>query len=535
MKENTNNKNTLRLNSIIFIKKINNKHKIIPLKTTNNTLGPTKYFPTAIKEWSNGIYSFNKNVVKLLSIKGKNLNKIIRSYFNFYFNKNLLNSKYISTRFKRLSINKIFVSKAELKHTSSKVVINLYIYNEERRNLMRRIKRLESLLFPSHDLLPRDFKDDKLLSIQGKLKIINDKSHTMYLEEWLSKIQFIIKEELELKRDYFFNILNIKDFGSPLWKQTNRIIEDLETTLNNIRNINRYCKYNAVFNYRFKKAYIEFLQLRELEKEIMTISYYNLILNLNSFKFENDSLLKIKAMVGKIYKKKVEFNIVNLKTLYLNSDIFTQAISIKLKNRDNKLLDVLRYSLHMVKLSRISRVGEKYNNNINIKNLWVNKVKAINTWIPKEGKDALNILLFDLYSKDSFTKFRDISINETSNNSLSCNLNNVKDKLKYVSSKILSDNKSNDNLVNFVFKDLKNKQMAGVRLEAKGRLTRRFTASRSIFKIKWKGTLKNIDSSYKGLSTVMLRGHVKSNVQYSTINSKNRNGAYGLKGWISSK
>jgi hypothetical protein len=33
----------------------------------------------------------------------------------------------------------------------------------------------------------------------------------------------------------------------------------------------------------------------------------------------------------------------------------------------------------------------------------------------------------------------------------------------------------------------------------------------------------------------MLRGHAKSNVQYSFISSKNRNGAYGVKGWVSSK
>jgi hypothetical protein len=32
----------------------------------------------------------------------------------------------------------------------------------------------------------------------------------------------------------------------------------------------------------------------------------------------------------------------------------------------------------------------------------------------------------------------------------------------------------------------------------------------------------------------MLRGHVKSNLQYRLINSKTRNGAFGLKSWISS-
>jgi hypothetical protein len=33
----------------------------------------------------------------------------------------------------------------------------------------------------------------------------------------------------------------------------------------------------------------------------------------------------------------------------------------------------------------------------------------------------------------------------------------------------------------------------------------------------------------------MLRGFVKSNVQYTIIQSKNRNGAYGVKGWVGSK
>jgi hypothetical protein len=43
---------------------------------------------------------------------------------------------------------------------------------------------------------------------------------------------------------------------------------------------------------------------------------------------------------------------------------------------------------------------------------------------------------------------------------------------------------SKTNLLNNVLMLLKHKSMAGVRLEAKGRLTRRFTASRSVFKIK---------------------------------------------------
>jgi hypothetical protein len=85
-------------------------------------------------------------------------------------------------------------------------------------------------------------------------------------------------------------------------------------------------------------------------------------------------------------------------------------------------------------------------------------------------------------------------------------------------------------LETYVLKTLKHLKLAGVRVEAKGRLTKRFTASRSVFKMKYKGGLKNVDSSFKGIPAVMLRGIVKSNVQYSLFNSKNRNGAYGVKG-----
>lgn len=42
----------------------------------------------------------------------------------------------------------------------------------------------------------------------------------------------------------------------------------------------------------------------------------------------------------------------------------------------------------------------------------------------------------------------------------------------------------NTSLLSSVLSILKHKNMAGVRFEAKGRLTRRFTASRSLFKIK---------------------------------------------------
>ena len=43
----------------------------------------------------------------------------------------------------------------------------------------------------------------------------------------------------------------------------------------------------------------------------------------------------------------------------------------------------------------------------------------------------------------------------------------------------------------------------------------------------------NIDSSYKGLSSVLLRNKLSSNLQYTKLNSKTRIGSFGLKGWVS--
>ena len=143
-----NNKIVKTIKPLIFIKKLKNNIKTIQLNKTKNTLGPIRYFPPASQEWYNSIYAYNKIYNKNITIADKNLSKLIKSYFNLYFSNKLLYSKRVITRFRRLAINKIFISKAELKHTTSKVIITLYIYNEEKRILLNRLKRIEAILFP---------------------------------------------------------------------------------------------------------------------------------------------------------------------------------------------------------------------------------------------------------------------------------------------------------------------------------------------------------------------------------------------------
>ena len=77
---------------------------------------------------------------------------------------------------------------------------------------------------------------------------------------------------------------------------------------------------------------------------------------------------------------------------------------------------------------------------------------------------------------------------------------------------------------------MKHQITSGARFEASGRLTRRLTALRAVFKYRYVGSLKNIRSSYIGKSSNMLRGYIKSNSQYTLMQSKTRNGTFGLKG-----
>ena len=56
-----------------------------------------------------------------------------------------------------------------------------------------------------------------------------------------------------------------------------------------------------------------------------------------------------------------------------------------------------------------------------------------------------------------------------------------------------------------------------MKLEGKGRLTRRLTASRAIHKKAYKGSLKNVYSSFKGLSALMTKGYNRSNLNYTNL------------------
>jgi hypothetical protein len=188
------------------------------------------------------------------------------------------------------------------------------------------------------------------------------------------------------------------------------------------------------------------------------LNKFRYLLLFNNVKFTKPFIFGLIHLVQSIYNKKVEFNIVNLKKMHLNSDIFTQAVSLKLRNRDNKLYRILKSSLRKIKLPSVNRLSEKQNK-FNKEEFLINKIrnKNITSMFKNNANDPLSNVLLDCFPL----------------------ADNLKANILKRSAKERSIS-----LRNYVLTSLKHVKMGGIRIEAKGRLTRRFTASRSVFKMK---------------------------------------------------
>ena len=108
-----------------------------------------KHFPSAIREWNNSIYVFNKNALNLIPFAASSSIKLIKSFFNLYNLKveRKMRTKRLLLRLRRLSLNKIFISNGEFKHTNNKVTITLYVFNRQKRSYLNRMKKLRFFYF----------------------------------------------------------------------------------------------------------------------------------------------------------------------------------------------------------------------------------------------------------------------------------------------------------------------------------------------------------------------------------------------------
>jgi hypothetical protein len=442
MKASQNNTEQKTQSLSIFNKFIKNNSKLIPFNVKINYTGEAKYFPPFSKEWKNSIYVFNFNNLKNLPVYNININTLIKNYFNLYFNHKFINNKFTSPKIKRLSLNKIFVSKAEIKHTNSKATITIYTYNREKLVLLKKIKTIKKIFY--------------------------------------KKILYLLYSNDKLNRGNF-------------------VTDSIDLRLKTI--------------------------LTLLRKELILFRRFKLKLSLNKYKFEEKFLYKLSKLISNFYNKKVEFNLINMKSLILNSDFFTKILSLKLQNRSAKILRLMNIILNKVKFPEVNRIREKSR-----------VVKSVN--LDLISNKYLNANLNSLFSRPTILgKYKLDSLFNNFYYNLMVEQNTPRQSGDILHKSMLNNKEAPDfgKIYEIIFNSIKYKNMGGIRLEVKGRLTKRYRADRALFKVKWKGGLKNIDSSYKGLSSVNLRGFIRPNVEYSIYTSKRRIGAFAVKGWTSGK
>ena len=422
------------------------------------------HYPPNTQEWCDSVYTYNKNYEKRIPSADNAINNMILSFFNmtFIFTKNIKSARK-RIEYKRTLINKIFVSKALVKHTNNKTIITLFTYNREKLFLIKKIYEIYDQL--------KELNNKSYFKLNFKKYMLKN-IYTLYSTKNVLK-----KESVKLISKVFKNTSNINKKKNNETKLLLKI-----SSKKSVYDINNFLIFFNTINNKYKLYNKLLFDLQKL------YFYQNKILLLNNYRYRDFFLLQIKSLISKIYNKNIEFKIINLKKLSLNSDVFAQAVALKLRNRKNQLLNVLNKSLSLVKPTPYN----KY------------KILDYNLENKKKKSYIINI------NNYKFNEF----LNKT---------------FSYKNSIDLTKKLNQDIIYN-----LKNKFIKGIKIQARGRLTTRLIASRSVNKFKYKGNIKNVDSSYKGLSAVVLKGYMKSNIQYTLVNSVRRNGSFGLKGWISS-
>ena len=400
---NFNNKNINDKNIYIFDKNIDKFYK------EENTI----YYPN--NEWYINTYSYNKSYVKGLIIIYMIVNTLFKSYFNMSNTKIKFSFKRRRSNRNRYSANKIYISKPFIKGINTNILIIPNIYNKQKLSIQFYIRKLIKLTIKKKRLIDKNIKNTLIY-----------RNRVLYI----------------LKKSFFY----FKKWKTVLLRKNGNLLKYLVLDVKKIH----YNLNITVYNRSSKRLF-------KLEKFFF---YYVKLINFNKFKFSNLSLnlrsLGLTRLIEKLFDNNINIKAVDLKSIHLNSDVFSSAIALKLRDRKNSAVKLLRKAIiRMVKIP-----------------------------------DLHTLITFD-DRKETMTK-------------------------------------------NNILNTIKQQVVTGVRFEASGRLTRRLTAMRAVFKYKYIGSLKDIRSSYNNKSSKLLKGFSKSNLQYTNINSKTRNGTFSIKGWISS-
>lgn len=464
----------------IFNNNINNKYKLIPFNLKLSDYRE-KYEAPVAKEWKNTVYFYDKNNLKNIPLNDLNLNKMIKSYFNLHLKNKFLNIKHMSLKRRHSLLRRVYVSNTEIKHTNNKVIITLYVLNTQKKVLYKRYLKSKRFF--------ESFRS-KILNIQrnffeNRIKFLKDQLIEKFLDN-----KFILRSSkvLEFKFELLNKIMNYSNLS-----------------------FNRYIQKYVLNKFKF---------VRKLSIIRRHVYGYKI----NKFKFEEIYFLsKLNNLLVKILNKKIEYNIINLKSLVYNTDIFTKALALKLKKRRFSVMRGINSIINRAKFPKVNTVKERADlRNLKDRNLVHNVYKDGHLLSNLSSDKDFFMFLRNMYNvQNKYLRSQTLKLTSLNSNNPSYTLIGINNMRKTIQKS--------------TFDEIQHKNMGGIRLEVRGRLTRRYRADRAVYKLKWKGGLKNIESSFNRLSSGLYRGHFKPNVTYSIANSKRRVGAFAVKGWISSK
>ena len=186
--------------------------------------------------------------------------KIIKGFFSLY-NKNLektLRTKRLLLRFKRLSSNKIYLSKGEFKHKNNSVLINIYVFNRQIHNYLSKLKNIYLKKFLTKKSINMDLIKT-LRSIYKKgLDCLKEVNKDKYL---LIKALDIVEKNKNYKISTF---KNLSDYTINFYKNL------LNLTMKKLR---LYFLYKQIIY--LNKSKLNYTYLRLLKKHLENLKNNN--------------------------------------------------------------------------------------------------------------------------------------------------------------------------------------------------------------------------------------------------------------------
>jgi len=133
-----------------------------------------------------------------------------------FFNHQFIKYDYIRPKRRRLSFNKIFLARPEIKHTNSKAIITLYAFNREKFALLKKIKILT--------LLTKKIINTILVRPNSAYGGINRRNYLLKIENIFFKFNMIsaILKDRNLLQDFYAYYFTLKTSKSKAKEQANK-------------------------------------------------------------------------------------------------------------------------------------------------------------------------------------------------------------------------------------------------------------------------------------------------------------------------